>query len=88
MDEFFRSAVGIDDVCESWRWPGMRCDAARTKLDKYVSLRGDIAHRGAAAEGVRKGDVTKFRNHVDRLVAVTDDHVNVQVSTAVGVALF
>ena len=61
---------------------------ARDKLDEFVSLRGDIAHRGAAASGVRKKRVREFREHVERLVAATDEFVNERVNDAIGKPLF
>jgi len=54
VDRFFETALGIPEVSDSWRWPGMNATRARAKLDEYVSLRGDIAHRGETASGVRK----------------------------------
>ncbi len=88
VDEFFESSLGIADVSATWRWQNMTPARARTKLDDYVSLRGDIAHRSAAASSVQRNKVEDFRDHVERLVEATDIYINEQLRAAIGKALF
>jgi hypothetical protein len=61
-----------------------RENRARARLDKYVTLRGDIAHRGQASAKVRKADVEDFLKHVTRLVGKTGGRVNSVVAEATG----
>jgi RiboL-PSP-HEPN len=86
VDSLYQEAIGMEKLSDAWYWPGMSADQARTKLDEFVVLRGDIAHRGAAA--VRKNRVTEFLNHVTRLVAKTDACVNSFVRSACGSGIF
>jgi hypothetical protein len=77
IDRLFSDALGIAEISTSWKWPKkMNPDRARAKLDKFVELRGAIAHRGAAATSVKKADVTNFYNFLQRLVGQTGGAVN------------
>lgn len=88
VERFFVEALGIGGVTSRWAWRKMANDSAKKKLDDYVTLRGDIAHRGSAAAGVKKSAVKGFRNHVERLVELTDEYVNDEVEQIVGAPLY
>jgi hypothetical protein len=89
VQHFFATAVGVTDVPAHWSWSGMAADKAQAKLDRLVTLRGDIAHRGStSAGGVRKGTVTDPRSFIRRLVEATDGYVCREVDRATGVPLF
>jgi hypothetical protein len=57
---------------------------ASRKLDKYVELRGSIAHRGVAGASVRKQAVDDYYGHVGLLVAKTGGRVNSVIKKATG----
>jgi hypothetical protein len=48
IDLLFSEAIGLPDVSGSWYWAAMSAEKARKKLDGYIAVRGDIAHRGVA----------------------------------------
>lgn len=75
ISDLFGSAVGIDDVPKKWYWAGMNAQRAQDKLDDFISLRGEIAHRGSAASSVTKDQVSDYYNHLKRLVDQTERHV-------------
>lgn len=75
----FSETLGIDDICKAWNWEGMSSIQAAEKLDEYVTLRGDVAHRGAGQQSVTKINVRDFLKLVKRLVDKTDEHVNKKV---------
>lgn len=87
INDLFHQAVGIFKVSDAWYWSGMSREQAADKLDRYVSLRGDIAHRGAGSEAVRKVDVRAYYGHVKRLVGKTGGRVNKIVKKTTGHAL-
>ena len=66
----------------------MPSDKASAKLDKYVALRGDVAHRGKAAKSVHKSDVEGFIEHVKFLVRKTGGRVHSTVTKATGKKLW
>lgn len=86
IDGLFLKTLGLADLSEAWYWPGMSAEQAREKLDRFIVLRGDIAHRGAA--GVRRKRVTEFLNHAKRLAGKTDAKVNAFVQDACGTVIF
>lgn len=79
IQEMFEKAIGIKDITAKWFWSGMSVAKARNKLDKYVELRGDIAHRGKPNTNCSKDKVTDFLNHIKRLVKKTGGSVNTYV---------
>jgi len=86
--ELFHSALGLTDVSSRWRWRGMSVQQAKDKLDKYVSLRGAIAHRGQAGASCTKAQVKGYFAHVKRLVAKTGGSVNAHVRATTGSRLW
>jgi hypothetical protein len=72
IDELFLKAVGIPRVSDCWRWrPAVTADKSRAKLDRFVTLRGTIAHRGAGLRTVRKADVEEYYNFINRVAGRT-----------------
>lgn len=84
----FDKTLGLPKVPSAWYWPGMSAANAAKKLDKYVALRGDIAHRGTGSANIQKDLVWDFAKHVEYLVGKTDTYISGQLSAACGVALF
>ena len=88
IDRLFEQALAIPSVSSSWYWPGMSSEQARKKLDRLVSLRGDIAHRGKSVKSVKKVTVNDHYAHVKRLVGKTGGRVGSAVHKATGKKLF
>jgi ribosomal protein S18 len=65
--DFFKANVGIADITQSWSWH--KNPPARTidLLDDFVSLRGQIAHRGSTGQSVYKQRALRGLNFVMRL---------------------
>ncbi len=88
IDELFADVLGLQGVSKSWYWPGMTHLRAAEKLDEYVTLRGDVAHRVQVAGSVRKAQVQDFVDHAGYLVRSTDGRVNGFLREEIEVALF
>jgi hypothetical protein len=88
IDDLFATAIGLCDVSDSWHWKRMSVQHAREKLDKYVTLRGAIAHGGTAAASVYKWQVVDYFRHVTRLVGKTGGRINSHVRSATGKSLW
>lgn len=85
IDDLFMSALGLTNISDSWKWARkMTSKRARSKLDKYVTLRGSIAHRGISLKGVTKGEVDDYYDFVKQLAAKTGGEVNSHVKTITG----
>ena len=88
MDELFSDAIGLSAVSNAWRWKRMSTQRAKQKLDDYVSLRGAIAHRGAAASSCTKRHVEDYFSHVKELAAKTGGSINTFVKGVTGKSLW
>ncbi len=89
IDTLFHNALGIPHVSSSWRWAKkMTVTRAREKLDGYVVLRGEIAHRGKAAKTVTKAKVEDYFEFVKKLASKTGGTVNSHVLKITGKPLW
>jgi hypothetical protein len=87
IDDFFQRTLGVDSVSDTWSWPGMSPQQARDKLDSYIALRGEVAHRGAAARPIHKSTVKHYFNHIRRLAFRTANAVDAVMHDATGTRL-
>lgn len=71
----FRKALGIKDITAAWARPYLSREKARSKIDNFVTLRGDIAHRGKPAGSVRKKQCEDFVEVVEDIVQRADGYV-------------
>lgn len=89
IDTLFASAVGIDRISSAWHWhKKMNVKRATAKLDRFVELRGAIAHRGKHQTGVKKAQVEDFYDFARKLAARTGGAVNRHVRNITGVPLW
>lgn len=81
IDELFNAALGIARVSDSWKWARkMTAARSRIKLDRYVELRGAVAHRGKASKNVQRNQVDDYFEFVKRLASKTGGVVNHHVT--------
>jgi hypothetical protein len=89
IDDLFLQSMGLSSVSSSWRWAKkMTAGRAREKLDKYATLRGEIAHRGKAAKSVTKAQVEDYFDFIKTLVTKTGGAVNSHVKKVTGKPLW
>lgn len=89
INELFASALGIQEIATAWHWPKkMTASRASQKLDKYVTLRGEIAHRGSASKSVTKAQVKDYYKFILKVGSRTGGQVNSQVKRITGTALW
>jgi hypothetical protein len=89
IDNLFLNALGIACISSSWKWAKkMTVTRAREKLDMYVALRGEIAHRGTALKPVTKPQVEDYFNFVKQLASKTGGAVNSHVMKITGKPLW
>jgi hypothetical protein len=79
INALFKNALGVVSMSSGWKWQGMSVESAKKKLDKFVSLRGAIAHRGAASESVTRVQVQDYFGFVQLLASKTGKTVNTYV---------
>lgn len=89
INDLFRSAVGIETISNNWRWARkMTAKRAGEKLDKFVELRGSIAHRGQSSTSVKKAQVVDYFEFVKSLAGRTGGAVNAHVKRITGKPLW
>lgn len=88
VNKLFETGVGLTDMSSHWKWPKMITVSAAKKLNDFVSMRGDIAHRGSSTTTVKKSEVVVYLNHVKKLAALTGGVVKRHVKTITGQDLF
>ena len=66
----------------------MTVSRAKTKLDKFVSLRGSIAHRGKSLGSVTKAQVQDYLYLIKQLAAKTGGKINSHVKRSTGKRLW
>jgi hypothetical protein len=89
IDGLFFSALGIKDISSSWHWPKkMTVERARQKLDRFVTLRGEIAHRGSASRSVTKAQVVDYYEFIKKIGSRTGGKVNTHVNSVTGTPLW
>ena len=75
IDELFSSLLGLDSVSKAWGWQKNSMNESRDKLERYVTLRGAIAHRVQAAASVTKTQAEDYRHFVSQLAIKTANRV-------------
>ncbi len=87
--EMFNDGIGILDISSRWRWPTqMTPERARKKLDRYVDLRNQIAHRGGALKPVTKAQVKDYFDFIQKIVNHTGGGINIHIRQITGKHLF
>ena len=88
IDDLFFKALGIKTISASWKWKRMSANQAGAKLDKYVTLRGSVAHRGRGSTSIKKSHVKDYFNFIKTLAAKTGGAVNLHVKKITGRSLW
>ncbi|WP_166742286.1 MAE_28990/MAE_18760 family HEPN-like nuclease [Burkholderia cepacia] len=84
VNHLFESALGLSDMSSNWKWERMTAVQAAKKLNEFVSMRGDIAHRGSSTSTVKKSQVVDYLKHVKMLAAKTGGAVKKHVKAITG----
>jgi len=84
IDKLFQSVMGIERMSGNWSFSRLPAENVRKRLDDFVSLRGNIAHRGRHSKSVKKAEVEEYRKLITRLAARTGGVVNRTVRKATG----
>ncbi len=73
----FKNCLGIPDVASFWTSP-------TADVDAFVTLRGEVAHRGTSSKYVRIGQLQDLEALTTRLGVDTDNKVAQYLKTAAG----
>lgn len=85
VNDLFRDALGIEGISGSWHWASIGPERAAEKLDEYITIRHEVAHRGSSADRIWKYDINEYYSHVSHLVDRTAAEVARVLADATGV---
>jgi len=68
LDKLFRQCLGLKDI--SLAWP-----VSPDEVNKFIRLRGEIAHRGSDSRAVSREDAKHFRSVISKAISATDDAI-------------
>jgi hypothetical protein len=72
VNRLFDELLGLPNISAHWHWQNMSQAQAEEKLDEYISIQGNIAHRTAHNETIYKNWIADYVSHVSYLVDRTE----------------
>jgi hypothetical protein len=82
VNELFKVSLGISEISKKWKWAKNPSTSTEGRLDDFVTLRGEIAHRLKPADSVRKKHGTDFYDFVCRVADIIDTEVHAVIVAA------
>lgn len=68
VDGLYQEMLGVGSLSSHWKWRKMPSAQATARLDNYITIRGNIAHRIRDAKPVDKNTGSRYLNHVSQIV--------------------
>ena len=68
INALYEELLGLKNLSSKWYWQKMSKETAQRKLDDFITVRGDIAHRLNTTSTVKKGLGIKYLRHIEGLV--------------------
>ena len=87
VSALIHGCLGLSTVEVNWTWQGLDCDRAKAKLDKYIEIRGDLAHGKRSISSVPKTTASQMLTHFSLLAAKTDEAIQAHLLAITGVNL-
>lgn len=86
VDGLYEDLLGINSLSSHWHWNRMTSDRAKAKLDEFITIRGNIAHRIRDARPVAKNTGSTYLTHVRQIVDRCERAVSQHLQQATGIA--
>lgn len=68
LDDLFKKMLGLKDISKNW-------SICRSEVETFVTLRGEIAHRGTDANNVTRDRATHWKSVISRTITETDNAI-------------
>lgn len=81
VNGLYDELIGLKSLSSKWYWKGMSKENSEIKIDEFIQVRGDIAHRLNSKKVVQKGLGIKYLQHVKGLVDCCEKAVATHLST-------
>ena len=86
VNQLYEELLGIKKLSSKWYWKAMSTANAEKKLDNFIQVRGDIAHRLNPGKAVQKNLGTNYHEHVKKLVDCCEEEVHSHLLLVTGKA--
>ena len=84
INRLFNDLVGIKNISFDWYWQRMSVSQTKTKLDRLIKLRGQIAHSVRTEKSVHKTTVIGYVHFIKRLAGVINNSLNEYIEERTG----
>lgn len=84
IDALFQKLLGIHNVTRNWYWQKMNNEDAMATLNRFINLRGEIAHNVKTQASVRKKDVDDYRKFLNRTALILHNRVSSHIQELLG----
>lgn len=84
VDELFERIIGLENMCKNWTWRGQNNQDTIKTLNKFIDLRGSIAHKIKIGQKIQKRDILYFLNFINNLAVATNNAVNDYIEKRTG----
>jgi len=75
VEALFKKTLGLPQITKNWAWKACSVKNSKKRLNHYVELRGEIAHRGRASTTVKLTDVKGFLDLIRRIALKMEETV-------------
>ena len=84
IDLLYSKLLGINNITQNWYWQKMSNNNALTTLNRFIDLRGEIAHNVKTTQSVRKKDADDYRKFIFKLAVILHNRVNEHINNETG----
>jgi hypothetical protein len=84
VNTLYAELLGIGKLSSNWKWRRMPSDRAEARLDNYVTIRGNIAHRTEHDAAVYKDQGVAYLGHISALIELSEKAVFDHVKRIIG----
>lgn len=85
VNNLFDQLLGAPNISSNWHWQGVSSKKAGDKLDRFITMRGDIAHRLRHGKPVGKVDGFNYLMHVISIAFHTEFAVADHLARVTGI---
>lgn len=86
VNKLFFELLEMRNLSENWVSETMPSAQATKKLDHYMTIRGNIAHRINHENKIYKNDVKDFLGHIATLIEKSDTAISIHLQSLTGVS--
>lgn len=86
VNTLYTELLGLKKLSLKWYWKGMSAANAESKLDDFIQVRGDIAHRLNPGKAVQKNLGTNYHEHVKKIVDCCEKEIQSHLLSITGKA--